>query len=391
MNYAYNVRQQNDEVSRIMMECARQNNLLQSYNTFNQNSYNNQMGRIFSANPILNQQVVQVRQEQVLDQMKNIEEIELVKKLQKQVINKEIDETEMLKQLIIMPIKIERKNDDVEPRYCFVESSWEQERITAWAKKTNQPYKNIIPQKDGENDVKGFDYKQKISKDEKEKLTIHKVTELDKNRRKFNKEHRIKKTNRKELNNENRVTYSSDNYTKHKKFFDYEHIYTFKIKHDSKSHDDLKFDRIKYHEEKQKEKEKNRVFKDKILEALEDDNMVDDSSSNKNNKSSKEEHTQDLEEDDDVSVDDLLKNILETQNIINEEQEEKNRTADEELELLLADENSNNNMEEETNIEQSNNNCMEEESNNNYVEESNNIIPEEDDYVSKLLKDAGIY
>lgn len=345
MNYAYNVREQNAEALRIMEERAKQNMLLNSYNAFNQNSYGNQMNRIFASNPILNQQIVQSRQDQVLNQMKNIEEIEFVKKLQNQVRSKEIDEVEMLRRLVIMPIKIEKKNDDVEPRFCFVKGSWEHERDVAWAKKTNQPYKNIIPQKADESDSTGFDYKQKINKGEIEKLTIHKVTELDKNKKKFEKEHRVKRKTRKDLNSENKLTYSLDNYTKHKKYFDYEHIYTFRIKHDSKSHDDLKFDRIKYHEEKQKEREKNKIFKDRILELLDNDGVVNEqtqdnessepSSSHSSRKSKKGKSDSDDEKD--INVEDLLKEILETQEIIDEEKytREKNKTADEELEELL--------------------------------------------------------
>jgi hypothetical protein len=403
MNYAYNNQGMQNMINpNIMIERARQNNLINSYNNFNQNSYSNQMNKIFTANPILNQPIVQLKQEQIVNQMKNFEEIELVKKLQKQVRNKEIDEVEMLRQLVIMPIKIEKKNEDVEPRYDFVKGTWEHERAAAWAKKTNQPYKIIIPQKKDESDKIGFDYKQKIIEGEKEKLTIHKVTELDKNRKKWDKEHRLKKRDHKELNKENKLTYSLDNYTKHKKNFDYEHIYTFKIKHIAKSHDDLKFDRIKYHEEKQKEREKGRLLKDKILESLDDDNIINEEENN-----NVEYETKQIDNDDDINVDDLLKEVLETQDIIDDEESkiEKNKTADYELEQLLnetedvqdntfstgedvQDNTSSTRLDVQDNTSSTGQDVQDVQ--DNIQEEELQEDMDELDYISKLLEEAGI-
>jgi hypothetical protein len=324
MNYAYGNGMQNQmQQNAIMAERMQQNKLLALRNMQQQNSYNNQMNRIFSTNPILNQPIVQNKQNQLFNQMKNVEEIELVKKLQRQFQNKEIDERELLRQLVIMPVKIEKKNEDVMPRYNFVEGSWEHEREVALAKKTNQPYKTIIPQKKNANDKYAFDYTQKITKEECDKLTIHKVTEFDKNARKFRKEHRVKKRVRKDQNKENKITYSTDSYLKHKQHFEIEHIYVFRINEkNSKSHNDLKFDRIKYHEEKQKEREKGKLLKDSILEALDDQNIIDDTILE-----------DDEDKDEDVNVDDLLKEMLETQDIINEEQ----NTVDDELNSILEE------------------------------------------------------
>ena len=71
----------------------------------------------------------------------------------------------------------------------------------------------------------------------------------------------------------------------HKKNFDYNQVYKYRLKHDPKNHESLKKDKIKYYKEQQKKQEEGKKKLD-LLESLIDDGIFekDDVESILNNK-----------------------------------------------------------------------------------------------------------
>jgi hypothetical protein len=310
----------------IMMDKMNNNQLLNAYSTYQNNTQNAYINSMFQTNPLLSQPIIQTKQNYLMDQMKTAQEIDQIKKLQQpKGINKRKgnEQDDMVRDMIIRPVKIKENNQNVKQNYDFISSTWEQARDTWWTKKTNQPYKNIIPQKD-EKHTHGFDYKQIINPKEEYKLIIHTVTQNDK----VGADNRLDelKTTIESQDSENKVIYSQDKYLKHKKDFDYEHVYYYKVKCDSKGHVELKEERLVYHEQKQKEKEEGKKKLDTILESLQNDDLLNDVTI-------KDERKEDIM--DDVSIDKLIEDTLNTQQVIDKETHQDDRTANQDLTDLL--------------------------------------------------------
>jgi len=182
-------------------------------------------------------------------------------------------DVDMLKSIILKQEKVKTDNSEIRKTYEKINSSWEKTRDDLLKNKTNTPYKHIIPQKD-EKHVHGFDYTQII--DRQEQLTIHKVTEKDRDAKKLENSFGILNEKRNCLDKDNRVIYSEDKKLEHKKKFDYEHVYVYKMVHDPKGHGELKGERISLYEKEQREREKGKEMRDAILLSLqEDDKSVD--------------------------------------------------------------------------------------------------------------------
>ena len=131
--------------------------------------------------------------------------------------------------------------------------------------RTNQPYKNIIKNED----VTKKNFK---SKDD---LIVHKVTIKDKEG--VDDSYNKFKQNLETHNDELQTIYSTDKRNEHKKKFEYNHVYKYRIQYDPKDHDKLKQDRIKYYKDRQKKEEEGKRTVDNILETLINDGIFDKS------------------------------------------------------------------------------------------------------------------
>jgi len=307
------------------------NTLLRTYNSRQTNNYKPD----FNSNPLLNR--TGLKDNELLEQSRFARDAHRMQKFGLEPEQKNMKELDVLRNIIIQPIKIEKKNNDVHHNYEFAKSTWEREREVCWALKTNTPYKNIIPQKSKEN-PHGFDYTQKLKKGDEKKLIIHSVTKLDRNKDEIenklsNLEHKIKKMNKK-----HDKIYAENKYLEHKHNFDYEHIFYYKNTTVPKDHADMKETQLTYHIQRQKERDDGMKAKDVILNELLDetldekittkkkDMLSDIISSNMNN----------------TNIEDIIDKILNVQQEISDDESIKTNlsksnklTVDEEISLLL--------------------------------------------------------
>ena len=180
-----------------------------------------------------------------------------------------------IRESVIKPIKIEKnKQDKIELEKKWKESENNYHDKTGkdfgpevrkyWEKRTNQPYKNIM---------KNEDYTKKISSDKD--LIVHRVTNKDKEGVEeacIDLQQKLEKHD-----DELKVIYSTSKKNEHKKKFEYNHVYKYRVQHDAKDHDDLKDDRIKYYKAQQKKEESGKKKLDVLLDTLVSDGIFDKS------------------------------------------------------------------------------------------------------------------
>lgn len=245
------------------------NHLINAYNVHQSNTYKSHITNTLSSNPLLSKS--QSKYDTIINQTKTAKDINDIRRIGDQHSGqKNTKELDALRQIMIQPIKIEKKNDDVKQKYDFVSAMQNQEREVCWALKTNTPYKNIIPQKT-EKTPYGFDYTQKIKKDESHKLIIHTVTNLDKDKDEIEDKLEKLEKNIGKQNKKNKKIFSDDNYEQHKEKFEYEHIFFYKISVNQKDHTEMKDAQIQYHIQKQKQTEVGSQHKDDILKSLDNE------------------------------------------------------------------------------------------------------------------------
>ena len=97
-------------------------------------------------------------------------------------------------------------------------------------------------------------------------LVIHKITSKDK----LGIEKKLIEYNKKvkKDNEDLKIEYSVSKISEHKKQFEYNHVYKFRIPYNPKDHGDLKQDKIKYYEEQQRKLEEDKQKVDQIIESL---------------------------------------------------------------------------------------------------------------------------
>ena len=254
------------------------NKLLSGYQNFQQNNVpfqnnvllqNNPMftGNMQYANSMQMQQMYQMQQMQQM-QMQKLKELQQIKHIEKM---NEIETTmdkEKIKESVIKPIRIERTRKDkqeLENKWKDVEKNYTDksgkdfgpEIKQYWKMRTNEPYKNIL---------KKEDYSKKIAT--KDDLIVHRVTDKDKEgvQEDFSK----MDNNREKHNNELKVIYSTNHKNEHKKKFEYNHVYKYRIQYDPGDHDKLKQDKIKYYKQQQKKEEDGKQKIDSILDLISD-------------------------------------------------------------------------------------------------------------------------
>ena len=254
------------------------NRLLNNYQKFQQNNIPFQNNVLLQNNPMFTNnmqyanstQMQQMQQMQMMQmmQMQKLKELQQIKHIEKM---NEIETTmdkEKIKESVIKPIRIERTRKDTQE----LEAKWknaEKDYIDSnnkdfgpevkkyWKMRTNEPYKNIL---------KKEDYTKKITSEND--LIVHRVTNKDKE---GVEEDRLKMdSNREKHNNELKVIYSTNHKNEHKKKFDYNHVYKYRIQYDPGDHDKLKQDKVKYYKRQQKKEEEGKQKMDSIMDLISD-------------------------------------------------------------------------------------------------------------------------
>ena len=247
------------------------NRLLQNFNQ-NINTFNNQLLR---NNPIFNN--MQHANQTQLMQMQKMQQMQMqkIKELQQIKINEMENRgnkhyNEKIKESVIQPSKLNEKlnKTELESKWKLAEESYIDksgknygpEIQKYWKARTNEPYKNILKKEDYSKNIKSRD-----------DLVVHRVTLKDKEG--VNNEFEQMDTKREKHDGELKIIYSSNHKNEHKKKFEYNHVYKYRVQYDPKSHGDLKQDKIRYYKEQQKKEESNKQMKDSILDCLDPDNV----------------------------------------------------------------------------------------------------------------------
>jgi hypothetical protein len=169
-----------------------------------------------------------------------------------------------LKNLIIKPQKIEKPNINIKSLIDTKEINNKNELNECLKKRINEPYKGII---------KDFDYS-KIREKHEEDLVVHTVTDADKDIKLFDEKMDTFHNKIEQQNKNIQDTYSLDKKTEHKKEFDYQHKYKYRVKIDSTGDDELRVDRIEFYKKEQSKVEENKKKIDDILLNLIDSGIL---------------------------------------------------------------------------------------------------------------------
>lgn len=169
-----------------------------------------------------------------------------------------------LKNIIIKTQKVEKPNINIKSLVDSREITNKKELEECKKKRVNEPYKGII---------KDFDYS-KIREKHEEDLIVHKVTIEDKDEKIFNQKMNVFEKTIAEQNKDIKDTYSLDKKTEHKKEFDYQHKYKYRVKLDPNGEDDLRTDRIEFYKKEQNKIEENKKKIDDILLNLIDSGIL---------------------------------------------------------------------------------------------------------------------
>lgn len=187
-----------------------------------------------------------------------------MKKIKKFNIVDQMYNQDDLKNLIIKPQKIEKPNINIETLINNKEINNKNELNECMKKRINEPYKGII---------KDFDYS-KIREKHEEDLIVHKVTETDKDIKIFDEKMGTFHNKIEQQNKDIKNNYSIDKKTAHKKEFDYQHKYKYRVKIDTNGEDDLRVDRIEFYKKEQNKIEENKKKIDDILLNLIDSGIL---------------------------------------------------------------------------------------------------------------------
>lgn len=165
---------------------------------------------------------------------------------------------DQLRDAIIRPIKVEKSDKhEIVTKFSNLDKNFVKELSDLWSKRTNQPYKNIL---------KNEDYKKDFKK--KEDLIVHRVTKADRDEVKLkqdiNKYSKDLETQNKEL----KIIYSQTNETEHKKKFEYNNKYKYRVKYDPKDYNELKEENLDYYKQEQMRLEKDKKKVDDVIENL---------------------------------------------------------------------------------------------------------------------------
>lgn len=180
-------------------------------------------------------------------------------------------DTNLLKEEIIKPIKIEKPKENIVKIFNNEENEYNKKIQEYWKNRVNLPYKGII---------KDFDYNKKIN--DEQDLVVHKVTKDDK--KDFEKNVKKYETKIKEHNKELDEKYAKTKIKEHKKDFEKEHKYKYisKSSGDTTTTDDLRTDRIEFYKKEQEKTEHSKKQLDDILNELVNLGVIDNNMNNIN-------------------------------------------------------------------------------------------------------------
>ncbi len=216
-------------------------------------------------NNILNHsnQPNQFNSNQTIPNQNNSRDAYNMKKIKKFNTIDQLHNKDDLKNLILKPQTIEKPNINIKALTDV--RKHENDSVVEESKKkmVNNPYKGII---------KDFNYEKKIK--EQKDLVVHKVTEVDKDKKVFDNNMGSFKTTIKTQNEEIKDIYSIDKKTQHKKDFEYQHKYKYRSKLETGEESDLRVDRIEYYKKEQEKMEDNKKKIDNILLDLIDSGIL---------------------------------------------------------------------------------------------------------------------
>ncbi|AYV78728.1 MAG: hypothetical protein Edafosvirus28_1 [Edafosvirus sp.] len=246
------------------------NKLLNGFQNTQSNINNKNNNMLFKNNPLMNynqndssQQLKKLHMMKMYHQMDKIKKLQKIKQMEKINELDKIYDNDKIKESVMPSRKIEKglgDDEEINKEYIEIKSKYipdknkNTELKKLWQSRNNQPYKNII-QRDNTKEIKT-----------EEDLIVYKVADKDKIR--DDKEYDEMHKNIKKYNNELKIIYSSSKEAEYKKKFEYNKVYTERLKSDSADFNDMKQDDIEYYKNEQKKIEKNKVKVDEILDSL---------------------------------------------------------------------------------------------------------------------------
>ncbi|CAH6421800.1 Hypothetical protein KVN_LOCUS487 [uncultured virus] len=242
------------------------NKLINSYQNYNVPNMTMQNNALLKNNPYFqnNNNSNQMQQIQMMQaaQIKKLKEIQQIKQLEKLNDLEQNLDKEKIKESLIKTINIKEDNKQIYEKLKELEQNYELDLTQFWAKRTNQPYKNILKEEDYKKDFKS-----------KEDLIIHRVTNADKLG--IDDKYEEYKDKIKKQDNELKIIYSTSKLAEHKQKFEYNYKYGYKEQYNPSDHNDLKNDRINYLKKEQLKLEENKGKLENIIESLINEGMFD--------------------------------------------------------------------------------------------------------------------
>lgn len=265
-----------------------QNNLLRGFYQHQQNKIPFQQNPLLNNNPMFrsnmdynkSNQMQQMRLMQMAQHMNRLKYLQHIKTMEKLNELEKMDEKD-LKDQIIKPEKIQKKKEDKEELEAGftvlegvykTEDSFKKGASKYWKERTNQPYKNIIKDEKYYKQFLTEDKRKKL--DNRDELIVHKVTDVDKDKDRLEKEYVEKDKEIVEHDGELKVIYATSKEAEHKQKFDYNHVYKFRVKYDPSDHSNLKKSKIDLYKKEQKKIEKDKKNMIDIIDSLINDDLL---------------------------------------------------------------------------------------------------------------------
>jgi len=176
------------------------------------------------------------------------------KKTLKKTLEKKYEKNTNIIDELLRPQKIEKNNYDLNYKMVL---SQRDEKIEI----TNTPYKPILKDKIVTKPVHEVT---------EEDFIVYRPSKEDRNLQKFHEDLKNKETLNLQLNKELGVEFHLDNYSIHKKNFEYKDTFIKNLCYDKDTPDGNKRDCIEYYKRIQKEAEEGQILCDKILHSLDD-------------------------------------------------------------------------------------------------------------------------
>lgn len=206
-------------------------------------------------NSIQMQQLRQTHQLKQFEMLNNLENIFDKDKIRESVIRPESRDSKIEKNELVQKWKTQE-----EMYFDKDKKDYGPEIKKCWERRTNEPYKNILKKENYSREFKTRD-----------DLVVHRITNKDKEG--VNDEFKKLDENREKHNKELKVIYSTDHENEHKKKFEYNHVYKYRVQYNPNDHEKLKKDKIKYYKERQRKEEEGKKQMDDIAKLLMDDGI----------------------------------------------------------------------------------------------------------------------